>query len=142
MCQQYYKSFKNNTDVFKYAGGALRKELGIVDVELEVAGVDWDDAADEELVAAEVAAKECVLAFGLLASSNCTHYGKLLEDLKNDFMQGWDNYPPMVQQAYSLLVHWKQDPWNIIRLIGGTNDGMAFTNVGTEELGHNSGNRG
>ena len=57
-------------------------------------------------------------------------------------MQGWDNYPSMVQQAYSLLVHWKQDPQNIVRLIGRANDGMVFTNVGTEHLGHNSGNRG
>ena len=48
----------------------------------------------------------------------------------------------MVQQAYSLLAHWKQDPCNIIRLIGRTNDGMAFMNVGTEDLGCNTRNRG
>ena len=55
-------------------------------------------------------------------------------------MQGQDNYWPMVQQAYSLLVHWKQDLKNIIRLIGGVNDSLAFMNVGTEAVGHTSGN--
>ena len=69
---------------------------------------------------------------GLLVGSNRRCYGKLLEDLKNNFTQGHDNYPATLQQAYSLLVHWKQDPRNIVCLIGGTNDGIAFTNVGTE----------
>jgi hypothetical protein len=45
-----------------------------------------------------------------------------------------DNYPPMLQQAYTLLVHWKQDPRNLVRLMGGVNDGVAFANVGTEGL--------
>jgi DNA primase len=31
---------------------------------------------------------------------------------------------------YSLMVHWKQDPRNVVRLIGGINDGVAFTNDG------------
>ena len=65
------------------------------------------------------------------------YYSKLLEDLEeNDFTQGQGNYPAMLQQAYSLLIHWKQDPQHIIQLIGGVNDGMAFMNVGTEDMGH------
>ena len=69
-------------------------------------------------------------------------YGKLLEDLEKDFMQGRDNYPTSLQQAYSLLVHWKQDPCNIVRLIGGTNDRMAFTNVGSKDSGQSGGSSG
>ena len=40
----------------------------------------------------------------------------------------------MLQQAYTLLVHWKQDPRNLVHLMGGVNDGVAFANVGTEGL--------
>ena len=99
---------------------------------MEAVGAKPDEATKAQLTAAEVTAKEWVLAIGLSVGSNHGCYGKLLEDLKNDFTQGQDNYPTSLQQAYSLLVYWKQDPWNIIRLIGGTNDGMAFTNVGSK----------
>ena len=39
MCQQYYEFFKNNADVLEYTGGMLGKEPGLVNVELEAAGV-------------------------------------------------------------------------------------------------------
>ena len=45
-----------------------------------------------------------------------------------------------LQQAYSLLVIWKQDPHNIVHLIGGANDGVAFTNVRSENSGRSDGN--
>ena len=120
----------------------LGKEPGLVDVDLEAAGVKPDKATNAQLAMAKVAARECVLAIGLLTGSDCTHYGKLLEDLENDFTQGWDNYPAMVQHAYRLLVHWKQDPCNIIWLIGGTNDRMAFMNIGSKDSAQSSSNRG
>ena len=103
-----------------------------MDVELEAASVIVDFTDENELAVAEAAARERVLAIGLLAGSDRGCYRKLLEDLENDFTQGRDNYPATLQQAYSLLVHWKQDPRNIVHLIGGTNNGVAFTNVGTE----------
>ena len=103
-----------------------------MEVELQAAGMVVDFADEDELAAAEAAARERVLTISLLVGSDHAHYGKLLEDLENDFTQGRDNYPTSLQQAYSLLVHWKQDPQNIVRLIGGTNDGVAFTNIGSE----------
>jgi hypothetical protein len=75
-----------------------------------------------------------VLACAFLLGSDRAHYGKLLEDLKNNYTQGMDNYPPMLQQAYTLLVHWKQDPRNLVRLMGGVNDGVTFANIGTNGL--------
>jgi hypothetical protein len=63
-------------------------------------------------------------------SSDRVCYGKLIKDLENNFIQGVDNYPPTLQQAYTLLVHWKQDPRNMVRLMGGVNNSIAFTNVG------------
>ena len=65
----------------------------------------------------------------------------MLEDLENDFTQGRDNYPSTLQQAYTLLVHWKQDPRNVVRLISGINDGVAFATVGTDGEGQGTGPR-
>jgi hypothetical protein len=59
-------------------------------------------------------------------------------------MQGTDNYPPTLQQAYTLLVHWKQDPRITVDLMGGVNNSVAFANVrakgGPQDGG--TGNRG
>ena len=59
-----------------------------MDAELESARIDQELATEEELEVAETAAWECVLAIALLMGSNQMQYGKLLEDLENDFMQG------------------------------------------------------
>ena len=79
-CQQYYESFKNNADVLEYARGMLGREPGLVDTELEAVGVKPDEATDAQLATAEAAAKECVLAIGLLIGSDHAHHRKLLED--------------------------------------------------------------
>jgi hypothetical protein len=60
-------------------------------------------------------------------------YGKLIEDLDNDFTQRRDNYPETLVDAYNLLVHWKQDPRNLMRALGTNNDGVAFANVDADE---------
>jgi len=62
-------------------------------------------------------------------------YGKLVEDLENDHIQGSDKYPKTLTDAYSLLVHWKQSPKNLMRALGGNNDGLAFTNAHESEAG-------
>ena len=87
-CQQYYKSFKNNTDVLEYALGALGWEPGLINTELLAAGVALDATDKEQIAATEATAKEQVLAIRLLVGSDRGHYRKLLEDLENDFTQG------------------------------------------------------
>jgi hypothetical protein len=143
-CQQYHKTFKNNIEVIKYCGGVMCNDAGLVDSELTLAGLTHGSATKGQLQNAEDAAQERVLACTFIHGSNRAWYGKLLEDLENDFTQGTDNYPPTLQQAYTLLVHWKQDPQNVVSLIAGVNDGVAFTNVGAEEGGQEGGtnNRG
>ena len=141
-CQQYYETFTKSANMLECCGGTPGKEPGLVDAKLEAARIDWELVTEEELEAAEGAAWECVLAIALLMGSNQMWYGKLLEDLENDFMQGRDNYPLMLTQVYSLLLHWKQDTWNLMWLISAANDGMAFMNIGTEDTGCTSSGRG
>jgi hypothetical protein len=50
-------------------------------------------ASQGELMDAEEAARERVLACAFLLSSNRARYGKLLKDLENNHTQGMDNYP-------------------------------------------------
>jgi hypothetical protein len=130
MCQQYHETFRNNVDIIEYCGGVLSKDTGLVDTELTLMGLTCAMANNDKLQDAKDAAWEQVLACAFLLGSDRVCYGKLIEDLENNFTQGVDNYLPTLHQAYTLLVHWKQDPRNMVRLMGGVNDGVAFTNIG------------
>jgi hypothetical protein len=132
MYQQYHKTFKNNVEVIEYCIGVVGKDTGLVDLELTLTGLTRANATGGQLQGAEDAAREWILACAFLLGSNHGCYGKLLEDLENNFTQGADNFPPTLQQAYTLLVHWKQDAWNVVCLMGGVNNDVAFTNVGAE----------
>jgi hypothetical protein len=45
------------------------------------------------------------MACAFLVGSDRDRYGKLVEDLENDHIQGSDKYPKTLTDAYSLLVH-------------------------------------
>jgi hypothetical protein len=66
-------------------------------------------------------------AFILGADRNC--FGKLLDKLQNDHLQGYNGYPKSLTSAYHLLVNWKGEP-----IAGHMNDGAAF---GTTCTGQN-----
>ena len=89
----------------------------------------------------EVQAESCeqYLAVAFLLSANRTQYGKLIEDLENDYLQGRNNYPTTVTSAYHLITNWKQDPRNIKQSLGQFgNVGVSFTTT-TEGTSNNSG---
>jgi hypothetical protein len=51
----------------------------------------------------------------------------MLQDYKNDFLQGQDNYPKTITAAYNVLTNWKQDQHEVLH--GNANDGVSFSNV-------------
>ena len=53
----------------------------------------------------------------------------MIESLENSYLQGQNNYPKTVTEAFNLLTNWKQDPHNMMRVVGVGNDGVSFTNV-------------
>lgn len=77
-------------------------------------------------------AKEAYLAAAFILGSDRNRYGKMLEDMENDFTTGIDKYPKTLVNAYNLLLHWKQNPRNLARIPGSPSDGVAFATTGTE----------
>jgi len=55
-------------------------------------------------------------------------YGKLLEDLVNQNVQGFEDiYPKNLVDAYHLLTHYHTDPKNLARLLDGAHfNGLSF----------------
>ncbi len=66
------------------------------------------------------------MAVAFLLGADCARYGRLIEILENDYLQGQNKYPRTVTTAYNLLSNWKQDPCNSMRVLGQVNDGVSF----------------
>jgi hypothetical protein len=47
------------------------------------------------------------VAYGILVRVDRDRYGKLLEEIENDFLKGHDNYPKTPTKAYNLLVNYQ-----------------------------------
>jgi hypothetical protein len=64
------------------------------------------------LTKAEIAmAQEEYTATAFLLGADRSQFGKLLDKLQNDYLQGYsDCYPKTVTDAYNLLINEKQDP--------------------------------
>jgi hypothetical protein len=88
-------------------------------------GKSIDDLTNED----RKDAYEIYLATAFLLGSDRGRYGKLIEDLQNDYLQGRGAYPKTITAAFNLLTNWQQDPQNAIQLTGIANDGVAFMNI-------------
>jgi Reverse transcriptase (RNA-dependent DNA polymerase) len=130
-CQAYLERFKNQVDVIEHCGGSV-VDLAMIAEELP-ATVTIETADTAQINAARSTAKESYLACAFLLGSDRSRYGKLIEDLESSYLHGENKYPSQIIEAHALLVHWKQDPRNFIRVLAATNDGVAFLNQGEQD---------
>jgi hypothetical protein len=128
-CPTYLQRFNNHVDVVNHCGGDLGVHSSRV-VEILSRNGTSVNPSDPQLLSAQTEAQDEYLATAFLLSSDRKGFGKLIEDLENDFIRGVDKYPKTLVAAYNLLVHWKQDPKNLMRILGSTNEGVAFAHVG------------
>ena len=101
--QAYLDHFQNLVDVVIHSGGEIARHPG---VENQVIGEkimmqETMNDNDWKAVNAEVTASSTAMVF--LLGSNCSRFGRLIEDLENAYLQGHDNYPMTVSAAYNLL---------------------------------------
>ncbi len=131
----YLERFQNSVEVIEHCGGTIGLNPGLVDATMRSAKpmMTRDTATAEQLLAAEKYTKEQYLACAFLMGSDRHRHRKLIKDLENGLTQRRDNYPKTLVDAYNLLVHWKQDPRNLMRVLGTNNDGVAFANVDADE---------
>jgi hypothetical protein len=137
-CQAYLKKFQNSVEVIEHCGGDLGIDTRLIDATFTTANpaLTRDTATPTTLKTVEKYAREQYLACTLVLGSDGKRYGKLLENLKNEFTQKTDKCPKTITDAFSLLLNWKQDPRNLLQFVGASSDGIAFTNVGERAAGH------
>jgi hypothetical protein len=133
----YLEQYQNIVDVINQVGGSVGKNIGLVKEYAKVKGVDFETLSNEALKKLKEETYERYLATSFVLAADRSRYGRLIESLENDYLQGRDNYPTTLTSAYNLLTNWKQDPRNLMRSIGPVNDGVSFaTTDGTKDKSH------
>ena len=107
-------------------GGILGPHPTLVKRTLAEAGHDPVNPTRIQLLAAQTKAADEFLATAFMLLADRSRYGRLIEDLENQFTQGIDNYPKTLNAAYSLLNHWKQDPQLIARMLTPVSESVSF----------------
>lgn len=136
LCEQCLCTFQNHANVLERCGGVVSAELGLVG---EVFGelcppVDVDAVTGSQIQAASEKAKQWCLACAFILGSNRVWCGKLIEDLKNSHTTKGNKFTPKLMEACDLLIHWKQDPKNLMCILGMMNDGVAFAAMGEDKM--------
>ena len=125
----YQQQFINIVDVIETTGGSIGNHLELLKSVANEEGIDVDKATPTELQRLRAASKERYLAVAFILSADRSRYGRYIEDLENNYLQGVNKYPKTVTAAFNLLTNWKQDPRHMMRIVGQVNDGVSFTNV-------------
>jgi hypothetical protein len=89
---EYLERFRTQLDVLKSAGGDICTHPGMVQDELDRAGVGTSTSRTD-IEAATASARHRFEGALFLVNSNQEKYGRLVQELANDFNKGRDSYP-------------------------------------------------
>jgi hypothetical protein len=96
---RFLEKFLTAVSVLEPYGGTIGRDEGAVEDEIEVEGFTLPASAAETKTALDVARNKFI-AMAFLRAVDKIPYGKLLDELENDFIKGTDNYPESVTRAY------------------------------------------
>jgi hypothetical protein len=118
------EQFRNHINVLDAVGATIGPHAGVL--------ASITEGQREANVVDKATACELLMAVAFLNKIDRTRYGRMLEDLKNSYLMGQNNYPTNLTDAYNLVVNWQQDPRNMVHYGAGPNDGVVF-NHNTKE---------
>jgi hypothetical protein len=89
---KFLDMFQIRVSVVQQYGREVAKDPGAIKSELEINNVIKS-------------AKDTYLDVDMLSAADKSSYGKVTEDLENDFRKGHNNYPTNVRVAYNLIIN-------------------------------------
>ena len=115
-------------EVFEACDGEIANFTTLIEAQLTLSGTTIANATADELRDAKKAVRDRYLGILLLMNADKVRYGKIIEDMQNDFLCGRDWYPENLTKAYQYLVNFKVDYRNYVsQPFGlGERDEMAF----------------
>ena len=126
--EEYTRNFKSLWDTVEAFGGSPGLQKGLVEGLLRVPGRvrDPNNILDDERHEAEEEVTEAVKAALLISGADKRRYGRLKEQLANNYLLGTDQYPNTLEKASRILGNYqvpKTTPFQDRRNKGG---GLAF----------------
>ena len=103
--EEYSHNFKSLWDMVEAFGGSPGVQLGLIDGLLRAPGrvKNRDNITEQEQMDAESEVAEAVKAALLISGTDKRGYGKLKEQLANNYLLGTDQYPNMLEKATRIL---------------------------------------
>ena len=119
----YLEKFNSLIKVIESYGGSIGDDKA-----LEKLYPTYNTLSSQEKKAeAKKDVKQRYLSYCFLKGSDSVRYGKMKEDLENDYSQGNNKYPHTITEAYQFLMNYKQyKPKESYS--GNNNSGMSFVN--------------
>jgi hypothetical protein len=111
----YLEQFQNTVNVIEHSGGSIGDDPGILEALALKKNFDTAAIAATELAKLQ---KEAHEQAAFLLGADRARYGRLIESLKNNYLQGQDRYPKTITSALNLLINWKQVNMRLIHLKG------------------------
>jgi hypothetical protein len=121
----YLEQYQNIDDVIEHSGGSIGNDPGILEALAKKKGADTAVIAATDLALLQKEDQEQYLTAAFLLGADRARYGRLIEGLENDYLQGQDRYPKTITSAFNLLINWKQGN---TRTMEPLNKGVSFHN--------------
>jgi hypothetical protein len=126
--EEYARNFKSLWDRVKVFGGSPRIHPELVDVELDRRGLTNPNNAQIE--AAENEAVEQVKAALLISGADRRKFGKVKDELANNYLLGTDQYPDTLEKAGRILSNYQSTDVNAHYTGSPNNTRVAFLQHG------------
>ena len=123
----YYESFLNKIEVYVFSGGSTEPSPGALEYAIELLG--WN--ANEITESKKAIARDMEWANMFLLNADQGQYGELLITLQNDYLNGQNNYPRTLVEAYNRILYWKSPKLRFT--IRTANNGVTFVHTGNND---------
>ena len=105
----YHKRFTSQIEVIEHLKGVIMEDNYLAKIEAQALATDKDNITNEETKKGKEIAKNKYLAVLFLYGLHNNKYGKLWEELENDYLAGDDKFPTTVQETYHRALYWKSE---------------------------------
>jgi Zinc knuckle len=135
--QAYLEHFQNIVNVIEHCGGHLGHDPGLVNLFTPVPVPPKSKASVEPIpmVSKESTedmhkrAQDHYLATAYILGADKMRYGRFLDSLENDYLQGRKSYPVTVPGECNLLTNWKENTSPPTRPVVFPHEAVAFATV-------------
>ena len=95
---------------YEGCGRSVRHKQGLIEEYLVCMGMSYSTADVPELATATAGVREEYMGALFIRKSDRTRFGRLLEELQNNFVMGPDNYPNTLTEGLSILQNCCHNP--------------------------------